>query len=106
MWDDEYAGHYCLLIAIFCDLNADEARKMYEYGPDHPLCKKIMSRKVRKEGLDKLNREESGTVMKELLTQGYSVNAISDAFQCFPSTVKRRIRNIKDKGEEEDDDPA
>ncbi len=40
MKDDEYKGYYCLLIAILCDLNAAEASTMYEYGPDHPLCRK------------------------------------------------------------------
>ena len=40
MKDDEYKGYYCLLIAILCNLNAAEASTMYEYGPDHPLCRK------------------------------------------------------------------
>ena len=42
MKDDEYKGYYCLLIAILCNLNAAEASTMYEYGPDHPLCRKIL----------------------------------------------------------------
>ena len=46
MKDDEYKGYYCLLIAILCDLNAAEASTMYEYGPDHPLCRKILKKKV------------------------------------------------------------
>lgn len=40
MKGDEYKGYYCLLIAILCNLNAAEASTMYEYGPDHPLCRK------------------------------------------------------------------
>ena len=48
MKDDEYKGYYCLLIAILCNLNAAEASTMYEYGPDHPLCRKILKKKVRK----------------------------------------------------------
>lgn len=46
MKGDEYKGYYCLLIAILCDLNAAEASTMYEYGPDHPLCRKILKKKV------------------------------------------------------------
>ena len=46
MKDDEYKGYYCLLIAILCDLNAAEASTMYEYGPDHPLCRKILKKKA------------------------------------------------------------
>lgn len=102
MRDEEYSGYYCLMIAILCDLNADEARKMYNYGPDHPLCKKILSKKVKKAGLEKLDRDESAAIMKELLAEGYSVNAVSDAFQCFPSTVKRRVRSVKSGNEKED----
>ena len=54
MKDDEYKGYYCLLIAILCDLNAAEASTMYEYGPDHPLCWKILKKKVRKPSIKKL----------------------------------------------------
>ena len=54
MKDDEYKGYYCLLIAILCDLNAAEASTMYEYGPDHPLCRKILKKKVRKPSIRKL----------------------------------------------------
>ena len=50
MKDDEYKGYYCLLIAILCNLNAAEASTMYEYGPDHPLCWKILKKKVRGNG--------------------------------------------------------
>lgn len=106
MRDEEYAGYCCLAIAILCNLNADEARKMYKYGPEHPLCKKILSKKVRMDGLEKLEKKNSGKVMKELLLQGYSVDAISEAFCCFPSTVRRRVRESKEKGEEEEDAPA
>jgi len=106
MKDEEYAGYCCLVIAILCDLNADEARKMYQYGPEHPLCRKILSRKVRLSGLEKLDRKKSGEVMDELLSQGYSVDAVSEAFCCFPSTVRRRVRERKEKGKEEEDAPS
>lgn len=106
MKDEEYAGYCCLVIAILCNLNADEARKMYQYGPEHPLCQKILRKKVRMAGLEKLDRRQSGEVMKELLLQGYSVDAVSEAFRCFPSTVRRRVRESKEKGDEEEDAPA
>lgn len=103
MKDEEYAGFCCLAIAILCNLNADEARKMYKYGPDHPLCQKIIRKKVHRAGLENLDRKQSGKVMKELLSQGYIVDAVSEAFQCFPSTVRRRVREVREKGDEDDD---
>lgn len=106
MRDEEYAGYYCLIIAILCSLNADEARKMYQYGPEHPLCQKILRKKIHMVGPEKLDRRQSGKVMKELLNQGYSVDAVSEAFCCFPSTVRRRVRETREKGEEEEDAPA
>lgn len=105
MRDDEYAGYCCLAIAILCNLNADEARKMYQYGPEHPLCQKMLKRKVRMAGLENLDRQRSGEVMKELLSQGYSVDAVSEAFRCFPSTVRRRVRETRTKAKEAEDVP-
>lgn len=70
MKDDEYKGYYCLLIAILCDLNAAEASTMYEYGPDHPLCRKILKKKVRKPSIKKLKETEQAAAMKALLDQG------------------------------------
>ena len=58
MKDDEYKGYYCLLIAILCDLNAAEASTMYEYGPDHPLCRKILKKTGHKKAQG--NRTGSG----------------------------------------------
>lgn len=109
MRDEEYAGYCCLAIAILCNLNADEARKMYEYGPEHPLCRKILSRKVRMSGLEYLDRRKAGEVMEALLSKGYSVNAVSEAFLCFPSTVRRRVgetRARRKEEKEEEDAPA
>lgn len=106
MRDEEYAGYCCLAIAILCNLNADEARKMYEYGPDHPLCQKILRRKVHMAGLETLDRRKSGEVMVALLKQGYSVDAISEAFRCFPSTVRRRAREARTKAKEDEDAPV
>ena len=50
---EEYEGYCCLAIAILCNVNASEAQKMYHYGPYHPLCKKIMKKKVPQKGLAK-----------------------------------------------------
>ena len=61
MKDDEYKGYYCLLIAILCDLNAAEASTMYEYGPDHPLCRKILKKKVRKPSIKKAQGIRNGS---------------------------------------------
>ena len=30
--NEEYAGYYCLVLAIVCGLNAAEAWKIYQYG--------------------------------------------------------------------------
>lgn len=43
---DENSGYYCLLIAIFCGLDVYESVLMYKYGPNHPLCQKILTRHV------------------------------------------------------------
>lgn len=102
MKDDEYKGYYCLLIAILCNLNVAEASTMYEYGPDHPLCRKILKKKVRKPSIKKLKESEMAAAMKALLDQGYSQDAVSEAFQCFPSTVRRRVRKLTERKETND----
>lgn len=40
--------------------------------------------------------------MKALLDQGYSQDAVSEAFQCFPSTVRRRVRKFTERKETND----
>ena len=47
MKDETMAGYYQLLIAIFCNLNAREARYLYDYGPAHPVCRRMMYRKLK-----------------------------------------------------------
>jgi len=39
-------GYYCLLIAIFCNVSADEARLLYWHGPEHPVCRKILAKRL------------------------------------------------------------
>ena len=81
------------MIAIVCGLNATEAWKLYEYGPEHPLCKKMLARKIRDSSLKKMEKKSRGKVMRQLFKQGYSKNAIAEAFECFPATVSERIKN-------------
>mgnify|MGYP000749045455 FL=1 len=47
MKDETMAGYYQLLIAIFCNLNAREARCLYEYELAHPVCRRMMYRKLK-----------------------------------------------------------
>ena len=66
---DENAGYYCLLIAIFCGLGAADAQKLYEYGPEHPICRKIRQKKIRmpETGCSGKTRSEERRVGKECL---------------------------------------
>lgn len=68
MKDDEYKGYYCLLIAILCNLNAAEASTMYEYGPDHPLCRKPEKRKS-KPSIKSSRNQKWQQAMKALLVR-------------------------------------
>ena len=42
---DEYAGYYCLMIAIICNVSADEAWLMYWHEPEHPVCQRIFKKR-------------------------------------------------------------
>ena len=44
-WNED-SGYYCLLIAILCGVDAAESKLLYKYGPGHPLCKKILKKKL------------------------------------------------------------
>lgn len=94
---DENEGYYCLLIAILCNLDVAEAQKMYKYGPDHPLCKKILKKKLKVPESVKQDKKQTGHLMKEFLQKGYTFDAIADAFECYPSTVRRRIKKIEEE---------
>ena len=50
----------------------------------------------------KLKETEQAVAMKALLDQGYSQDAVSEAFQCFPSTVRRRVRKLTERKETND----
>lgn len=43
LYDED--GCYCLLIAILTGLDASKARKLYQYGPNHPTCRKFRKRR-------------------------------------------------------------
>ena len=94
--NEEYAGYYCLVMAIVCGLNAAEAWKIYQYGPDHPLSKKILKHKIRDSSLKKLKKKEQEKMMKKLFLEGYSKNAIAEAFECLPETVTARIKRAEE----------
>ena len=84
------------MLAIVCGLSAAEAWKIYQYGPDHPLSKKILKRKIRDSSLKKLKKKEQEKMMKKLFLEGYSKNAIADAFECLPETVTARIKRAEE----------
>ena len=63
---------------------------------------KILKKKVRKPSIKKLKESEMAAAMKALLDQGYSQDAVSEAFQCFPSTVRRRVRKLTERKETND----
>lgn len=77
---------------------------MYDYGPQHPLCQKILKKKIRIK--EKQDEEEMGKEMKELRQAGYTYEAISEAYSCFPSKVKRWIQKEEKKEQEGKDAPA
>lgn len=94
---EEYSGYYCLLIAIFCDLDVAKAQMLYDYGPEHPVCKKFLERKDKIPAVEELKKKDTGKWMKELWENGYTINEIASAFKCYPSTVKRRIEKYECK---------
>ena len=83
-------------MAIVCGLNAAEAWKIYQYGPDHPLSKKILKHKIRDSSLKKLKKKEQEKMMKKLFLEGYRKNAIAEAFECLPETVTARIKRAEE----------
>lgn len=88
---EEIEGYYCLLIAILGNFDASEARFLYEYGPDHPVCKKILKKRPPPVNFAKMSKEEINQCMFRLFKEGYSKRSIADLFGCYPSTVNRRV---------------
>ena len=87
----EIEGYYSLLIAILGNFDASEARFLYEYGPDHPVCQKILKKRPPPVNLAKMSKEEINQCMYRLFEEGYSKRSIADLFSCYPSTVNRRL---------------
>ena len=94
MKDDEYKGYYCLLIAILCNLNASGSQHNVRIRTRSSALPENTEKEVRKPSIKKLKESEMAAAMKALLDQGYSQDAVSEAFQCFPSTVRRRVRKL------------
>ena len=65
---DENSGYYCLLIAIFCGLDVYESVLMYKYGPNHPLCQKILRKKIKTEYNKTKIREKQNQKAAKLTT--------------------------------------
>ena len=55
---EEIEGYYCLLIAILGNFDASEARFLYEYGPDHPVCQKILKKRPPPVNFAKMSKED------------------------------------------------
>lgn len=87
MQKDLIAGYYQLLIAIFCGLNATEAKFMYEYGPSHPVCKRFLKKKLKRQDTEPL-REERAHVISCMRKEGYTWESIAEAMDCEVATVK------------------
>ena len=88
---EKIEGYYCLLIAILGNFDASEARYLYEYGPDHPVCQKILKKRAPPINYAKMSKEEINQCMYRLFEEGYSKRSIADLFSCYPSTVNRRL---------------
>nr|WP_300826473.1 hypothetical protein [uncultured Schaedlerella sp.] len=97
-WNED-SGYHCLLIAILCGVDATESKLLYKYGPGHPLCKKILKKKLTAEETEGMGKEAAGNAMYRLRMAGYTLEEISNAFGCYPSTAKRRIEKAKERKE-------
>lgn len=97
---EEIEGYYCLLIAILGNFDASEARFLYEYGPDHPVCRKILKKRPPPVNFAKMSKDEMNQCMCRLFEEGYSKRSIADLFGCYPSTVNRRVALGKKQAEE------
>lgn len=97
---EEIEGYYCLLIAILGNFDASEARFLYEYGPDHPVCQKILKKRPPPVNFTKMSKDEMNQCMCLLIEEGYSKRSIADLFGCYPSTVNRRVAIGKKQAEE------
>ena len=90
-------GCYCLLIAIIIGLDASKARMIYQYGPNHPVCRKFMKRRR----TSAKERPETGAermkAMKEMREKGCGIEMLAAIFDCDCSTVKRTLKKAEVK---------
>ena len=63
---------------------------------DLSVWKKILKHKIRDSSLKKLKKKEQEKMMKKLFLEGYSKNAIAEAFECLPETVTARIKRAEE----------
>ncbi len=98
IWNED-SGYYCLLIAILCGVDVTEAKLIYKYGPGHPVSRRIFQKKLKVEDVEDMEKETIGNTMYRMRKEGYTLEEISNAFGCYPSTVKRRIEKVKNKKE-------
>ena len=100
--EEEYRGYYCLLIAILCDLDAADAQVLYEHGPDHPCCRKLLKRKA--QILEMENTGQKGTAgwIQMLREDSCTFEEIAAAIGCCPSTVRRRLKKAGEKKRQEE----
>ena len=47
--------------------------------------------------MEEMEKEAMGSMMYRMRKEGYTLEEISNAFDCYPSTVKRRIERAKRK---------
>ena len=57
---------------ILGNFDANEARYLYEYGPDHPVCQKILRKRPPPVNFTKMNKEEVSQYVSRLYKEGYS----------------------------------
>ena len=94
LYDED--GCYCLLIAIFTGLDASKARMIYQYGPNHPVCRKFMKRRRTSVKEHPETGEERMRIMKEMREEGCGIEMLAAIFDCDSSTVKRNLKKAED----------
>lgn len=98
--DETLDAYHCLLVAIFCEVDSVNARLLYAYGPEHPICQRFLKKKLSCHR-QKISKAQAGKMMLKLKQEGFSVNEIAESFLCFPSTVNRRIKRAESESTEQ-----
>lgn len=99
LYDED--GCYCLLIAILSGVDASQARKLYQYGQNHPVCRKFMKRRRTSVKKNLETRSERMSAMKEMRENGCSIEMLAAIFDCDCSTVKRNLKKAEDKADDD-----